>query len=675
MRADLTIKNFRVFDHKQGATIKLAPLTILTGCNSSGKSSVVKALLLLKDFFEQMGSEKFVDCKLDFTNTIAKLGNFDVARNNKSNKGSKMSFAYQIYSTLLKEDMRVELTFSADKDDLLNNGLLDKILIKRVSDNIVIFDANILRNFEEDCFEAYVSGGYGTLDIKTQNLAAIVDNYLEYAKGIVGDPLVEFYADSFYYKNSDIVNEAIRLKSIFPLPLWEWTDNVAKDQVRNVINSRIIEQEKINQKKGDVKDFKYHNQLNALLDVFESSKYETLREFLSANERTWLKDIKHQQDYNAADRSGIFLHRLKDFASALKVFDMSLYSVSTVIDKAPTCDSQEESSSFLANRFGTQLELLQEVDNFVSTDVGRCNDYFVHLREDYYNSEYVHKVLVGFRNYYKDVMEELLSPKGFVNLDYVGDASLEINRLYTKDAKSQLFFNYAQSRLDYIKSDTYRYKEMQRVWDNEESIKSEKGIAFTPNAFINKWLKELELGDHLTISTAAEGLGVIVKIHKDENDKKGRLLADEGLGVNKLVSILTNLEYHIVRTLSQRSSKYLTLAIEEPESHLHPRFQSKLAEMFVDAYKNYGVHVIVETHSEYLIRKLQTLVAKKELGLGDVSIQYLYNPDIEKRPKGEPQVKDIEIRNDGTLRVPFGPGFFDEADNLAMDLLTIKVGL
>lgn len=660
MRADLTIKNFRVFDHKQGATIKLAPLTILTGCNSSGKSSVVKALLLLKDFFEQIGSEKFVDCKLDFTNTIAKLGNFDVARNNKSNKGSKMSFAYQIYSILLKEDMRVELTFSADKDDLLNNGLLDKIVIKRVSDNIVLFDANIQRNFEEDFFEAYVSGGYGTLDIKTQNLAAIVDNYLEYAKGIVGDPLVEFYADSFYYKNSDIVNEAIRLKSIFPLPLWEWTDNVAKDQVRNVINSRIIEQEKINQKKGDVKDFKYHNQLNALLDVFESSKYETLREFLYANERIWLKDIKHQQDYNAADRSGIFLHRLKDFASALKVFDMSL-----------TNDNPEEYYSFSLNRFGTLLELLQEVDSFVSTGVGRRNDYFTNLREDYYNSEYVHKILVGFRNYYKDVMEELLSPKGFVNLDYVGDASLEINRLYTKDAKNQLFFNYAQSRLDYIKSDTYRYKEMQRVWDNEESIKSEKGIAFTPNAFINKWLKELELGDHLTISTAAEGLGVIVKIHKDENDKKGRLLADEGLGVNKLVSILTNLEYHIVRTLSQRSSKYLTLAIEEPESHLHPRFQSKLAEMFVDAYKNYGVHVIVETHSEYLVRKLQTLVAKKELKPSDVSIQYLYNPDIEKRPNGEPQVKNIEIREDGILKGPFGPGFFDEADSLAMDLFLI----
>ena len=37
MNTKYTIKNFRVFD-SYGATIDLKPLTILTGCNSSGKS-------------------------------------------------------------------------------------------------------------------------------------------------------------------------------------------------------------------------------------------------------------------------------------------------------------------------------------------------------------------------------------------------------------------------------------------------------------------------------------------------------------------------------------------------------------------------------------------------------------------------------------------------------------
>ena len=46
MNAKYTLKNFRVFD-EQGATFELAPVTILTGCNSSGKSSITKSLMLL----------------------------------------------------------------------------------------------------------------------------------------------------------------------------------------------------------------------------------------------------------------------------------------------------------------------------------------------------------------------------------------------------------------------------------------------------------------------------------------------------------------------------------------------------------------------------------------------------------------------------------------------------
>ena len=48
MNTNLGIKNFRIFDEK-GAEIHLRPLTVLTGCNSSGKSSIVKALILLAE--------------------------------------------------------------------------------------------------------------------------------------------------------------------------------------------------------------------------------------------------------------------------------------------------------------------------------------------------------------------------------------------------------------------------------------------------------------------------------------------------------------------------------------------------------------------------------------------------------------------------------------------------
>ena len=107
MNTNLTIKNFRVFD-EEGVTIELKPLTILTGCNSSGKSSVVKAVLLLNDFLSQIKKAidndepvRLEDYKIDFRkypNNL--LGKFDkVVHNGSSNK--EVTIAYTTYSRML----------------------------------------------------------------------------------------------------------------------------------------------------------------------------------------------------------------------------------------------------------------------------------------------------------------------------------------------------------------------------------------------------------------------------------------------------------------------------------------------------------------------------------------------------------------------------------------------
>lgn len=70
------LQNFRVF--KEMTDFELAPLTILTGANSSGKSSLFKALLLIGNNVE---SNSFY--KLDFTGTQHNLGSFRDALNKK----------------------------------------------------------------------------------------------------------------------------------------------------------------------------------------------------------------------------------------------------------------------------------------------------------------------------------------------------------------------------------------------------------------------------------------------------------------------------------------------------------------------------------------------------------------------------------------------------------------
>ena len=56
-----------------------------------------------------------------------------------------------------------------------------------------------------------------------------------------------------------------------------------------------------------------------------------------------------------------------------------------------------------------------------------------------------------------------------------------------------------------------------------------------------------------------------------------------------------------------------TLLIEQPEIHLHPKVQSGLADVFIDAIKVKKIQIIVESHSEYLLRRFQRRIAEENL--------------------------------------------------------------
>lgn len=197
-----------------------------------------------------------------------------------------------------------------------------------------------------------------------------------------------------------------------------------------------------------------------------------------------------------------------------------------------------------------------------------------------------------------------------------------------------------------------------------------KGL--TEKNFLNKWLKRFGVKGEMEISNAQPGVGVTVTVG-------GRALADLGYGLTQLLPILleiviignrNNLLEDLHREPNSGYGHSSTLIIEEPETNLHPKFQSMLADLFVDASQEYGIQFVIETHSEYLIRKLQYLTGKGELKPADTSLYYFYHPD--EKPEGEKQVKKIEIQENGCLSSEFGEGFFDEADSLATKLFVLN---
>ncbi len=180
--------------------------------------------------------------------------------------------------------------------------------------------------------------------------------------------------------------------------------------------------------------------------------------------------------------------------------------------------------------------------------------------------------------------------------------------------------------------------------------------------FINQWLTRFEAGESIRFDQAGQNLQVLV-----DKGQQTYNLTDEGQGISLLIHLLIRICTVAEREVPGGWIKKLVV-LEEPENGLHPAMQSKLAELFHAVYKEFNIQVLVETHSEYLIRQFQVMVAKGEMDPEDVQIHYLHKPGS--IPEGSEQVMPINILKDGSLTRNFGRGFFDESSslNLAMYL-------
>jgi predicted ATPase len=177
--------------------------------------------------------------------------------------------------------------------------------------------------------------------------------------------------------------------------------------------------------------------------------------------------------------------------------------------------------------------------------------------------------------------------------------------------------------------------------------------------FFKKWIgKEgLNLADDIQIVPIGT-YGTAVRLIKNGKELD---LADIGFGTAQLLPIL-------LKIALSKDENYML--IEEPDSNLHPNLQAKMADMFVEAQKRFGIKFILEVHSEYLIRRLQILTADGKITPDYTSIYYFYEP--ERVPSDKKQVEKINILPDGRLDNDFGEGFFDMAVNMKFDLLRIK---
>ncbi len=194
--------------------------------------------------------------------------------------------------------------------------------------------------------------------------------------------------------------------------------------------------------------------------------------------------------------------------------------------------------------------------------------------------------------------------------------------------------------------------------------------------FLIKWMKKFDIGTAYRI----ENYKSIASYIEIKDKEVWVNLVDKGFGAGQILPILLRIAEYIEQydrnriKFSNVSKEYPPLIlIEEPEANLHPAFQSLLADMFHDVMTIHFIRLIIETHSEYLIRKLKLLRAKKEIAADETVIYYLdsWLDPLEENPH---RAEKIEILENGTLSKPFGKGFFDATDEIEMDLYRLNKG-
>jgi hypothetical protein len=129
-------------------------------------------------------------------------------------------------------------------------------------------------------------------------------------------------------------------------------------------------------------------------------------------------------------------------------------------------------------------------------------------------------------------------------------------------------------------------------------------------------------------------------------------LVDVGFGYSEVLPLAAVLWGTCIRPTMHGREPAPLVAIEQPELHLHPAHQAKLARMFVEAVsKSPGTKIIIETHSESLINGLGKLIHDGAIKAADVQIA-LFDQDEETE---ETTVRLAGYRENGALRDwPYG---------------------
>jgi predicted ATPase len=164
------------------------------------------------------------------------------------------------------------------------------------------------------------------------------------------------------------------------------------------------------------------------------------------------------------------------------------------------------------------------------------------------------------------------------------------------------------------------------------------------------WLRELGLIESFEIQEIAQGSNLYHARVRVNQLGPETMLTDVGFGVSQVLPVLVLLYYVPEGSI---------VLMEQPEIHLHPSVQSGLADVMLAVAGRRNLQIIVESHSEHLLRRFQRRAAEGDTDSSDLKLYFVNNDN------GVARLNDLALNAFGEIENWPAHFFGDEVGEIA----------
>lgn len=334
----------------------------------------------------------------------------------------------------------------------------------------------------------------------------------------------------------------------------------------------------------------------------------------------------HNKDSQSLMRNLDFLTNLRNrikTSSFSFSYTISYYRKNLIISEFSFCNDDISILSYDGNNFISEIIDLNDNDNTSLKDAFIKNNTIF---------DFLGKKDSGITSKMKIKSVETSLSKTIISIinKVLGELQNEfkepyINHVSPLRAHPQRYYMLDKANVTYS-LDTYNANEIAEVVKDKPSLKNK----------VNDWFQQFGL--EVDVDEFKEA------VHKMTVYQSGLPLdiPDVGFGVSQVLPVV------LQGFLSPNKS--ITI-VEQPEVHLHPQMQAALADLFIDIVKEskYTKHLIIETHSEYLLKRLRRRMAERSIISSDnVSINLFHS-----RTNNNPAtIENLAIEEHGAFNWP-----------------------